>query len=237
MANVTRPLDVLKQALNNRVIVTLRGGREYRGTLEGYDLHLNLVLASAEIHNDLVYAGHHHTPTAVAAPEITDRLVVMSATTKTFNIAGGHTGNVIIPDAEMRGRFLATLAALNLSPNSFGLHMATAAYSAEGAAWVDGLMAYLGENQRLFNAGLAGIPGVAPMQMEATYLSWVDFSKTGMETAEIRKRIERDAKIAANYGETFGSGGESFMRFNLGLPRARINDAVARMQSAFGDLQ
>lgn len=44
-----RPRDVLKQSLNQRVLVTLRGGLEYRGTLEGFDpTHLNLVLAAAE---------------------------------------------------------------------------------------------------------------------------------------------------------------------------------------------
>lgn len=48
-----RPLDVLHTALNQRVLVELRGGREYRGTLEGYDHpHMNLVLAEAEeLHN------------------------------------------------------------------------------------------------------------------------------------------------------------------------------------------
>ncbi len=196
-----------------------------------------LLLVSDEIHHDLVFPGQRHTPTASAAPEITDRLVVMSATTKTFNLAGGHTGNVIIPDKALRGRFSATLAALNLSPNSFGLQMATAAYSPEGARWVDHLMDYLDENQRVFNTGLAAIPGVSPMRMAATYLSWVDFSRTGMDVAEIRRRIEGKARIATNYGETFGTGGETFMRFNIGLPRARINDAVTRMQAAFADLQ
>ncbi len=39
---------MLKQALDQRVIVALHGGREYRGLLEGYDPHLNLVLANAE---------------------------------------------------------------------------------------------------------------------------------------------------------------------------------------------
>jgi len=44
-----RPLDVLNASLNKRVIVHLRGGREYRGTLDGYDHpHLNLVLKQAE---------------------------------------------------------------------------------------------------------------------------------------------------------------------------------------------
>lgn len=44
-----RPLDILNASLNKRVIVHLRGGREYRGTLDGYDHpHLNLVLKQAE---------------------------------------------------------------------------------------------------------------------------------------------------------------------------------------------
>jgi small nuclear ribonucleoprotein len=44
-----RPLDVLNGSLNKRVIVHLRGGREYRGLLDGYDHpHLNLVVKNAE---------------------------------------------------------------------------------------------------------------------------------------------------------------------------------------------
>ena len=44
-----RPLDILNASLNKRVIVHLRGGREYRGTLDGYDHpHLNVVLKQVE---------------------------------------------------------------------------------------------------------------------------------------------------------------------------------------------
>lgn len=44
-----RPLDVLNASLNKRVIVHLRGGREYRGMLDGYDHpHLNLVLKAVD---------------------------------------------------------------------------------------------------------------------------------------------------------------------------------------------
>ncbi len=44
----TRPLDVLNRALKSPVIVRLKGGREFRGTLDGYDIHMNLVLLDAE---------------------------------------------------------------------------------------------------------------------------------------------------------------------------------------------
>ncbi|MFN4129902.1 MAG: aminotransferase, partial [Paracoccaceae bacterium] len=81
------------------------------------------------------------------------------------------------------------------------------------------------------------IPGLQSMPLEATYLSWVDFSGTGMAPAEFKARVEKAAQICANHGETFGTGGESYLRFNLATPRARVEEAVARLQSAFGDLQ
>ncbi|OYT43002.1 small nuclear ribonucleoprotein [Thermoplasmatales archaeon ex4484_6] len=43
-----KPLNALKEAISNRVIVELKGGREFRGTLDGYDIHMNLVLKEAE---------------------------------------------------------------------------------------------------------------------------------------------------------------------------------------------
>ena len=75
------------------------------------------------------------------------------------------------------------------------------------------------------------------MRLEATYLSWVDFENTGLPREDFTRRVEQQAKIAVNHGTTFGKGGDSFLRFNIATPRARIEDAVARLQKAFGDLQ
>ena len=196
-----------------------------------------LILVSDEIHHDLVFPGHTHVPMAKVDPSITDRLVMMTATTKTFNIAGSHSGNVIIEDPDLRARFGARMMGLGLSPNSFGLFMATAAYSPEGAAWVDELVQYLDGNRKLFDAGVNAIPGLKSMELEATYLSWVDFSGTGMEMTDFTNRVEKDAKIAVNHGPTFGKGGDSFLRFNIATPRARVEEAVERLAAAFGDLQ
>ena len=196
----------------------------------------DLVLVSDEIHHDLVMPGQTHIPMAHVAG-IEDRLVMMTAATKTFNIAGSHTGNVIIPDAALRAPFAARMAALGISPNSFGLHMTMAAYSAEGAAWVDDLCRYLDDNRKLFDDGINAIPGVHSMPLEATYLAWVDFAGTGMSQEEVIRRVQQDAQIAPNHGATFGQGGESFLRFNLGAPQAQIADAVDRLQKAFADLQ
>ena len=197
----------------------------------------DLILISDEIHHDLVYPGHKHLVMATAVPEIADRLVTMSATTKTFNIAGSHTGNVIIADDRLRAAFAAKMAALGISGNSFGMHMATAAYSPEGAAWVDALVAYLDGNRKVFDAGIGEIPGLASMPLEATYLAWVDFAGLGMGADAANARVAGEARIAANHGASFGAGGESFLRFNLATPRARVVEAVERLQKAFADVQ
>jgi cystathionine beta-lyase len=196
----------------------------------------DLVLVSDEIHHDLVMPGHTHTPMALIEG-VADRLVMMTATTKTFNIAGCHSGNVIIPDPKLRAVFAERMAAMGLSPNSFGLFMATAAYSPEGAAWVDELVLYLDGNRRLFDEAVNAIPGLKSMALESTYLAWVDFADTGMAQSEFTKRIEQTAAIAANHGPTFGKGGESFMRFNIATPRARVDEACNRLRDAFKDLQ
>jgi len=195
-----------------------------------------LILVSDEIHHDLTMPGHTHTPMA-HIDGLVDRLVTMTATTKTFNIAGSHSGNVIIEDPDLRARFGARMAALGMSPNSFGLFMATAAYSPDGAAWVDDLKAYLDGNRKIFDAGINAIPGVASMPLEATYLAWVDFDGTGMTRDQFTDRVQKDARIAVNHGPTFGTGGESFLRFNIAAPRAQVIEAVERMQKAFADMQ
>jgi small nuclear ribonucleoprotein len=45
---VQKPLNVLNQSINKQVMVELKAGREYRGVLDGYDPHMNLVLRNAE---------------------------------------------------------------------------------------------------------------------------------------------------------------------------------------------
>jgi cystathionine beta-lyase len=216
------------------------GGRVWtRAELEAiaaFAARHDLVLVSDEIHHDLVYPGHAHIPMALI-PGVAERLVMMTSTTKTFNIAGIHTGNVIIPDDALRAKFVARMAALGLAGNAFGFRLAEAAYSPEGAEWVDALVGYLDGNRQLFDAAVNALPGVASMPLESTYLAWVDFSGTGMSMAEIERRVLKQARLAVNLGPTFGKGGESFLRFNLATPRAVVEQAADRLAEAFADLQ
>lgn len=196
----------------------------------------DLIIVSDEIHHDLVFGDNKHIPMSIAAPDIIDRLVIMTATTKTFNIAGSHTGNVIIENPNLRAKFAAKMRAAGMSVNSFGQVMAEAAYN-DGDEWVAQLVTYLGENKRIFDERINAIPGLKSMQLEATYLAWVDFSGTGMSQQEFIDRSQNNAKIAANHGSSFGKGGESFLRYNLATRRELVIEAADRLAKSFSDLQ
>ena len=239
-------LDALAAALTGRERIVVHcsphnpGGRiwspeETRALAEFCAAH-DLLLVSDEIHHDLILPGGKHTATPLAAPAQRDRLVMLTAPSKTFNLAGGMTGNVIIENPALRERFHKAQAAAGASPNRFGMLMATAAYS-QGDAWCDAVCAYIAENARLLDEGMAAIPGAKSMKLQATYLAWVDFNPLGMAEEELRARVRGRARIAANDGHTFGTGGEGYLRFNLATPRARVREAVDRLGAAFADIQ
>lgn len=197
----------------------------------------DLILISDDIHHDLSYPGQTFVPVPVAAPHVTDRLIMLTSASKTFNIAGSRLGTVTIPSDDLRARFSALFRALDMSPNLLGTVLTEAAYSERGAEWVDQLRAYLAENSRIFLEGMAQIPGLAPMPMQSTYLTWVDFANTGMEMTEVLRRVREEARIAPSIGAEFGTGGETFLRFNIGTQRARVLEALDRLHDAFSDLQ
>jgi len=197
----------------------------------------DLLLVSDEIHHDIIYPGNSFVPMDAAAPEYRHRTVYLTAPSKTFNIAGQRTGNMIVPDAKLRAEMKKTQRMLDYSPGALGITMIGAAYSPEGADWVDAQIAHLDGNRQILDAAMNAIPGVRSMPLQATFLAWVDFSGTGMSFDEIAARIRDDARIAVSPGPGFGAGGELHQRINFATQRARVEEACARLQAAFSDLQ
>lgn len=196
----------------------------------------DLLLVSDEIHHDLVFKGNSHTIMSVAAPAQIDRTIVLTSPSKTFNIAGSHTGNVIIQDEKLRAKYARFAKGNGMSGSAIGMTMLEAAYNG-GEEWLEECIEYLDGNRKVFDEAINQIPGLKSMKLEATYLSWVDFSDTGMTKDEILKRIQKTAKIAPSPGLQFGESGRLFMRFNIACARSVVIDATERLKAAFADLQ
>ncbi|WP_242864771.1 aminotransferase class I/II-fold pyridoxal phosphate-dependent enzyme [Youngiibacter fragilis] len=67
----------------------------------------NVLIISDEIHFDLVMPGFKHTVFASISEEAADNMIVCTAPSKTFNLAGMYTSNIIIPNEDIRKKYLA----------------------------------------------------------------------------------------------------------------------------------
>ena len=238
-------LDALQQQLTGDEKILLLcsphnpGGRiwtpEELRALADFCVRNDIIICSDEIHHDLVMPGHKHHLMAKVAPDVEDRLITMAATSKTFNIAGIETGSMFISDRKLRERIMPVYNAMAISPNRFGMTMAEAAYRG-GDQWLDDLMVYLDRNRRQLNATIASIPGLSVMDLESTYLGWVDCSGTGMSADEVLKRLYEKG-VVPSVGGTFGIGGEDYIRLNIACRHAMFDDAMDRVTEAFSDLQ
>ncbi len=196
-------------------------------------LRHKVLVFSDEIHCDFVYAPHIHTPWATLSPEAADNCVIGTSASKTFNLAGLSTANIIIPNRELRARF-GGVASIHSGQfiNYFGVAATTAAYE-EGSSWLEELKVVLQNNYTYCKAFLAKkFPSVTVYPLEGTYLLWADFRSLGLETKVLEEFMIQQAGLSFSEGYHFGQEGAGFERINLACPRHFLARAMERLDQA-----
>lgn len=182
-------------------------------------------VVSDEIHCELAMPELEYTPYGTIDPTG----VICLSPSKAFNTAGLQIANIVCPDDSVRR---AVDRAININEvcdvNPFGVVALKAAYSPEGAVWLNALRGYLADNYRLTRDIISNeLPGCPMALLEATYLPWIDVSSLGVPTEELEERLIREAGVWVNCGEMYGSGG--FIRLNIACPRERLREGLRRL--------
>ena len=211
-------------------------------------------VVSDEIHCELVMPGHRFQPFAAVSEECRRNSVVLNSASKSFNIAGLMTANIVCADAETRRRLN---RAININEvcdlNPFGPVALIAAYS-ESGDWIDALNEYLwGNYQALCRFFAERMPQCVVTEMEGTYLPWVDVSEllresesgveatphsgnSGFTTVEqLCDYLVSEARVWLNPGTMYGpQTGRDFIRINIACPRRLMMEALERVAVALG---
>lgn len=197
----------------------------------------NVLLVSDEIHFDLVYKGHKHIPMLNAGEEYKSNIILCTAPSKTFNIAGLHSAFCIIPDPDKMKAYKEELGLLDLNrSNVFSQEVTQAAYE-KGADYVDKLVDFLESNMNFANDYIIkNIKGIIPYKMEATYLMWLDCRELGLSTEDLDDLFFKKAKIALDSGYWFGETGKGFMRMNLACSRSMLKEGLERLERVVNKL-
>lgn len=193
----------------------------------------NIIVISDEIHSDLILKGYRHTPFASISEEFAQHSVTCTSPSKTFNLAGLQTSNIIIPNERLRVYFSQILQSNHVkSPNVFGIVALRTAYN-KGEEWLEQVLEYLNKNACFIEKFVEEkMPEVKYTKPEGTYLAWLDFAAIGKDEKELEIIIQKKAKVALDEGYIFGKGGERFERINFACPQSILEKALDRIEKA-----
>lgn len=191
----------------------------------------DLLVVSDEIHADLVF--NSFTPFGTLGNDYTHNLVVCTAASKTFNLAGLGTSNIIIPDRKLRHKYAKYLYQNGVYDTGFFGRIATETAYTKGTEWLDQLLDYLDGTLSLMQKYFKKhIPKIQMLKPEGTYLVWLDCRAIGMTSAELSKFFLQKAGVYLENGAFFGPEGDGFLRMNIATPRKLVKEAMAGMKEA-----
>ena len=193
------------------------------------------IILSDEIHWDLTLGGRKHF-TMGLIEEVSELVVVCTSCSKTFNIAGLETSNLIIPGEALREKYMKWLYSRYMfCPNVLGME-ATKVACQVGDEWVDAQAAYLTQNAEMVCDFMAEhLPKVKVAKPEATYLLWFDMTAYGLSGDELVKRIA-DAGAGVNSGLHYGEDYDGFVRMNVACPKKQLSAGLECIKKALDAL-
>lgn len=196
------------------------------------DNHVYII--SDEIHCDLIMPGYHHTMFAGISKEFEQHSLTCIAPSKTFNLAGMQASNIFIPDQEKRETYLGELAKVAQS-NRLGIlgYKACEIAYTECDEWLSQLIELIDTNRKELTAYLAiHLPQIKVIDMEGTYLQWLDFRDLGWDCKRLEEIMQQEAQLFFDEGYVFGAEGEGFERMNLACPTSVVMEGLERLVKA-----
>jgi cystathionine beta-lyase len=194
----------------------------------------DLLLVSDEVHCDLVF-NEDVQPFFSAihlAENLKQKLIVLQAPSKTYNVAGLGYAFAIIENDNLRRKFNQTKGHTLAEINCIAYYTAEAAYR-YGEPWRQELLAYLKKNRDTITDFVRNeMPYLSIPDIEATYLAWIDCSKLGLENPAVY--LEKDAGVFLSDGAYFAS--PQHIRFNYGCPHERVLEGLAKIKASFDKL-
>lgn len=194
-----------------------------------------VMVISDEIHGDLSLYGRRLVPFCSVSEAAARIGMIFTGPTKAFNLAGiSNTAYFIIPDKEKRERYLATLSRAKLNEASIPTLVAVTSAYREDTAWLEALKRYIeGNVERVMEFFAEHELGMVPLRPEASFLVWIDCRKLGLTQEVLLERFNKGAKIIPSNGSSYGTGGEGFIRLNIGCPRSVLEEALERIRKEF----
>lgn len=186
----------------------------------------NVFVIADEIHCEFTFPGVAYTPYATVAK--TTNYCACTSPSKAFNIAGLHSANIIVPDADICQRIDRAVNIHEVGElNPFGVDALIAAYN-ECESWLDELQLLIYDNYcYLCDFMQINLPQLKVSRAEGTFLVWVNVSALAMSSEELCQRLAGKEKVLFNPAEMYG--GKGYIRINIATSREVLTKALQRL--------
>lgn len=186
-----------------------------------------------EIHSDLILPGVTHTSVGTLDEKYSPITLICTAPSKTFNLAGMQTSNIIVKDPSLRAKLRAGGVEVGLT--ALGYEACRLAYT-HCEVWLDELITVLDGNFRFMREYIEkNLPYLKLYRTEGTYLAWLDCRALGLSNEEL-ERLHVKHDLFLDEGYIFGKEGAGFERINVACPRRVLADALDRMKAAYAEI-
>lgn len=192
----------------------------------------NVLVISDEIHQDITLGNRKFISSLnIANGAYHKNLIVCSAPSKTFNMAGLLNSNIIIPDTDTRNLYDMKIKKLNqVELSVMGQIACEAAYN-HGEEWLDGLLKTVEFNFNYLKENFEkNAPKAIVTELEGTYLTWIDL-RPYVSNDDIKEFIQDKCGLAIDFGEWFSDGCKGFIRINLATEPKYVKLAVENILS------
>ncbi len=197
----------------------------------------NVRVIADEIHCEIIMPEYEYTPFASVNKDCQKNCVALSSPSKSFNTAGLQIANIVCENAELRQRIERVINIYEVCDvNPFGPVALEAAYSKEGAQWLEALNSYILENYRKLKMFLAlNFPKIKLIRLEGTYLAWLDIHELGISAKEACDLLLKKGQLMLCSGTEYGEkAGEGYLRINLACSAETLHEGLRRMKLALG---
>jgi bifunctional pyridoxal-dependent enzyme with beta-cystathionase and maltose regulon repressor activities len=196
----------------------------------------NVVLLSDEIHFDILREGIEHTVINNVDSAFAENTVICTAVSKSFNLAGLGTSNIIIANKVLREKFQKQLAADGYSCINCVSRPATITAYTECDYWLDSMNKQVDKNIAIVRAYVDQIPQIKMYDCQGTYLVWLDMTSLNMSDGELDLFLRNECGIIQDPGFWFGESGKGFTRLNVACPTAVLEECMSKMCHAVSKL-
>ena len=198
----------------------------------GLCLRHGVTVFSDEIHCDLTAVGVNYTPFASVSDSCAITSLTAISASKAFNLAGLQSAAMFCANPSIRDSVVRGLNSDELAePNAFAIEGTIAAFSNEGASWLDGLREHIDRNKATTVEFLSSnLPDVKPIAQTATYLMWLDCSAITDDAEGLCDFIRRETGLFVSAGTKYRGNGRYFIRLNVACPEQTLKDGLNRLR-------